>query len=324
MQDQLKQCYLEYEEYNGGQSLDMSGNISGDLLTEEGYLDLIRDLRLKRKELDLNNQEYIILLDYLDCCKCSEIENVDRHLAELNEISQKTVQRRLGALEKKGLLRREIRVIDGRIKGFTYSPEPLVRKLRPECDSGSGYMLQELPQAEINSARESGEDYEQEKIKEKKWKDEFCSTRWYNDVFSEMYEEASGQPVLTGGREYKSAETYFRRLGQLNPELVTEDIYMRATEGARYIIDSQLRGGVFGWLHKPPDICMLANQTQAVDYQLRCIERVYGQPPTLKNWEDDGCKVEILFTKKDKEKENASEQIERVYSELKEIEQGDV
>ena len=98
-------------------------------------------------------------------------------------------------------------------------------------------------------------------IKDKKWKDEFCSTRWYNDVFSEMYEESSGQPVLTGGREYKSAETYFRRLKELNPALSDEELYIRATEGARFMLDSQLRGGVFGWLYKPPDICMLANQT---------------------------------------------------------------
>ena len=158
----------------------------------------------------------------------------------------------------------------------------------------------------------------------KKWKNEYCSTRWYNDVFSEMYEETSGQPVLTGGREYKSAETYFSRLRQLNPELSSEDIFKRATEGARFMLDSQLSGGVFGWLHKPPDICMLANQAQAVDYQLRCIERIYGEKKKLNKEVSDMCDVEVLFRKKDKEIENASDQIERMYSELRELEQGDV
>lgn len=156
----------------------------------------------------------------------------------------------------------------------------------------------------------------------KKWKNKYCSTRWYNDVFSEMYEETSGQPVLTGGREYKSAETYFRRLTQLNPELSSEVIFKRATEGARFMLDSQLSGGVFGWLHKPPDICILANQTQAVDYHLRCIERIYGEEEYKK--ENDCHNVEVLFSKKDKEKENASEQIERMYTELREIEQRDL
>lgn len=158
----------------------------------------------------------------------------------------------------------------------------------------------------------------------KKWKNEYCSTRWYNDIFSEMYEETSGQPVLTGGREYKSAETYFRRLTQLNPELSSEDIFKRATEGARFMLDSQLTGGVFGWLHKPPDICMLANQAQSVDYQLRCIERIYGNNKEYKNEESDCHNVEILFSIKHKEKENASEEIEKMYTELREIEQRDV
>ena len=158
----------------------------------------------------------------------------------------------------------------------------------------------------------------------KKWKNEYCSTRWYNDVFSEIYEETSGQPVLTGGREYKSAETYFRRLTQLNPELSAEDVFKRATEGARFILDSQLTGGVFGWLHKPPDICMLANQTQAVDYQLRCIEKIYGNNKEYIAEENDCHNVAILFSIKDKEKGNASEQIERMYKELREIEQQDV
>ena len=266
----------------------MSKKIWGDLLTEKGYLIVPRELRLKRRNLGLNNEEYVILLDYLDHFKHSETENSCRHLADLNGVTERTIQRRLGALEKKGLLRREVRVYkNGRIKGVVFSPEPLVRKLESlatddvvgeGAEPGNGY------HGNIKSVHEPEAHYEphaeeqgQEKIREKKWKNEFCSTKWYNEVFSEMYEEASGQPVLTGGREYKSAETYFRRLKELNPPLSDEAVYMRATEGARFMLDSQLRGGVFGWLHKPPDICMLANQAQAVDYQLRTIEKVYGE-----------------------------------------------
>ncbi|MCK5392053.1 MAG: winged helix-turn-helix transcriptional regulator [Deltaproteobacteria bacterium] len=309
----------------------MSKKIWGDLLTEKGYLIVPRELRLKRRELGLNNEEYAILLDYLDHFKHSGTESPYQCLAELNGVTERTIQRRLGTLEKKGLLRREVRIhTDGRIKSVVFSPEPLVRKLESlvadDVASAGAGLGNEYP-ANIRSAHEPKAHYEsqaiegQEKIKEKKWKDKFCSTRWYNEVFSEMYEEASGQPVLTGGREYKSAEVYFGRLRELNPDLSAEAIFIRAAEGARYMLDSQLRGGVFGWLHKPPDICMLANQAQAVDYQLRTIERVYGKGSD-KAGNEYG--VKLSFTTKDKEEENASEQIERVYDELRGIEQPDV
>ncbi|GJM14824.1 MAG: hypothetical protein DHS20C13_01510 [Thermodesulfobacteriota bacterium] len=300
----------------------MSKNIWGDLLNEKQGFAVPRVLRLKRKELGLNNQEYILLLDYLDCYKHGETEDLHVFLAELNGVSQKTIQRRLSALEKKGLLRQEINVnAKGRIKGVIFNPEPLVEKLKSITTSLSLNKEDE----KVKSLCESQTEYtSQTVVKEKKWKDEFCSTRWYNDVFSEMYEEASGQPVLTGGREFKSAETYFSRLRQLNPELTVEALFVRATEGARYILDSQIRGGVFGWLHKPPDICMLANQTQAVDYQLRCIEKIYGKEEKFTDMDSEESNVKVLFSTKDKEKENGSEQIERVFEELREIEQKDV
>jgi DNA-binding MarR family transcriptional regulator len=309
----------------------MSKKIWGDLLTEKGYLIVPRELRLKRRNLGLNNEEYVILLDYLDHFKYSTTENPYQYLAELNGVTEKTIQRRLGTLEKKGLLRREVRVhTNGRIKGVVFSPEPLARKLQSlmaDDVAGEGAESGNGDHANIKSVHEPKAQYEsqaqeqgQEKIREKKWKNEFCSTKWYNEVFSEMYEEASGQPVLTGGREYKSAETYFRRLGQLNSGLSAEALFIRATEGARFMLDSQLRGGVFGWLHKPPDICMLANQAQAVDYQLRIIEKVYGGSDEGLDKQGNGYGVKLLFTKKDKEEENASEQIERVYGELRGIE----
>jgi hypothetical protein len=292
----------------------MSKNIWSDLLAEEQGFVVPGELLLKRKELGLNNQEYILLLDCLYCYEQGRTEDLYKFLSESNGVSENTIQRRLDSIKKKGLLRHEVRTDGrGRIKGMILNPDPLLKKLESlDCnDESSG---------ETGSVREPETGYEvQNEIKEKNWKDEFCSTRWYNDVFSEMYEEAAGQPVLTGGREYKSAETYFRRLRQLNPHLSDEGLFIRATEGARYILDSQLGGGVFGWLHKPPDICMLANQAQAVDYQLRCMERIYGQEDEFVDV-DEECNVKILFRKKDKEKENGSKQIERVFGELREIE----
>ncbi len=325
---QFEELNLERRECVRSRCWKMDKKIWGDLLTEEGCLIVPRELRLRRRELGLSNEEYAMLLDYLDHLV---MEEAIQSLAELNGVTEKTIQRRLGTLEKKGLLKREVRVYtNGRIKSVVFSPEPLVRKLESliaddAADKGEG--PKDGSPANMRSAHESKAHYEpqaiegQEKIKEKKWKDQFCSTRWYNEVFSQMYEEVSGQPVLTGGREYRSAETYFLRLRQLNPGLCAEALFVRATEGARYILDSQLRGGVFGWLHKPPDVCMLANQAQAIDYQLRAIERVYGQG-AQKQGNEYG--VKLSFTTKHKEEENASEQIERVYDELRGIERGDV
>ncbi len=97
----------------------------------------------------------------------------------------------------------------------------------------------------------------------------YSSTRWYNEVFRDLYERAAGQPALTGGREYKSAETYFGRLRELNPEMEPGEIYALAGEGAAFMLCSQLEGGIFGWVSKPPDICLLSSQAQSVDWHLR-------------------------------------------------------
>jgi len=319
MQHQSEQFDLEYLQFkqcigNGYRS--MSENIWGDLLTEEHNLVIPGELMLKRKELGLNNQEYILLLDYLYFLSRGETEGLNLRLSELNGVSEETIERRLDSIKKKGLLRQEVRTDkNGRIKGMIFNPEPLVKKLKY-------LMSNNEDERKIRAACESSTDYgAQDEAKEKNWKDEFCSTRWYNDVFSEMYEETAGQPVLTGGREFKSAETYFGRLRQLNPDIDVEALFVRATEGARFMLDSQIRGGVFGWLHKPPDICMLANQAQAVDYQLRCLEKVYGHQGST-NKESDQCNVEVLF--KENVEENKNEQIERLYGELREIEQGDI
>ncbi len=319
MKHQFEQFDLEYfqcKDVTGNGYRSMGKNIWDDLLTEERNLIIPRELMLKRKELGLNNQEYILLLDYLYCLNQGETEGLNQWLSELNGVSEATIERRLNSVKKKGLLRQEVRTDEnGRIKGMIFNPEPLAKKLKSiisndECER------------KIRTVCEANTDYgAQNEAREKNWKDDFCSTRWYNDVFSEMYEEAAGQPVLTGGREFKSAETYFRRLQQLNPNIDAKALFVRATEGARYMLDSQLRGGVFGWLHKPPDICMLANQTQAVDYQLRCLEKVYGQQESI-NEESDQCNVEVLFKENVEEKKN--EQIERLYGELREIEQEDL
>ena len=148
MQNQLEQFYLGYQQYKdciGSQCWNMSKNIWGDLLTEEDCLIVPSELRLKRKKLGLNNQEYILLLDYLDHFKHEETDNVCQVLAELNGISEETIERRLGAIEKKGLLRREVQTYkSGRIKGIIFSPGPLVKKLKCFLTDSSSSRASEL------------------------------------------------------------------------------------------------------------------------------------------------------------------------------------
>ena len=151
----------------------------------------------------------------------------------------------------------------------------------------------------------------------------YSPSRWYNEVFRGLYEEAAGQPALTGGREYKSAETYFRRLRELNPDMEPGEVYELAGEGAAFMIASQLEGGVFGWMHKPPDICLLASQAQSVEWHLRKMRRAAGVragPGVTVTEEGGGTDVHISFREKLREGRNANEQIERVYGELRGIE----
>jgi len=151
--------------------------------------------------------------------------------------------------------------------------------------------------------------------KESNSKDPYNSTRWYNEVFSEIYRGASGQPVLTGGREYGAARTYFSRLKELNPMLGAEGIYERATHGACFMLESQLRGGVFGWMHCPPDICMLSSQAQAVDYHLR--KTVIAGTAKQKDSKSKQVKLSGAKELGEKEVSYASEEITRIYGELR-------
>jgi hypothetical protein len=151
----------------------------------------------------------------------------------------------------------------------------------------------------------------------------YSSSRWYNEVWRGLYEEAAGQPALKGMREYRAAETYFRRLRELNPEMEPGDVYELAGEGAAFMIASQLEGGVFGWMHKPPDICMLASQAQSVEWHLRKMRRgscVRDGPREGGAADSAMSDAGISFRERLREGKHANEQIERVYGELRGIE----
>ena len=402
-------------------------DIWGDVLTEKGYMRVPRALRLKRAELRISNNEYAILLDYLDYYSYSGGQNPYAHLAEVNGVSERTIQKRLGGLAEKGLIGRVVKKhLNGRTKGVVFSIEPLIRKLRggvkgPSPTEGEkvftyvgeetaapntreeGYKSKESKKcsgiesggkaAEIgdeslgDSLRETRERYGDrgelrtampagiksgdrgerlsampagiksgdrgdpstahevcaqgdrvagivpgnnikdeipDRVRDDKKegnksaqvsKAPYNSTKWYNEVFSGIYKEASGQPVLTGGREYGAARTYFSRLRELNPLLSSEEIYERATHGAAFMLESQTRGGVFGWMHCPPDICMLSSQAQAVDYHLR--KTIINSDAINTGSKEQKPKLHAGIKLREKEANYASEEITRIYGELR-------
>ena len=333
------------------------------LLTKKGYLRVPRALRLRRAELGLTNNEYTILLDYVDYYTYCGTENPYRHLSEVNGMSERSIRRALAALERKGLLtRRVLRRENGRINGVVFSLDALVRKLTdlmtkpsptqgdesvrdvgeesfspntseefkssqeykntrqgrecypgnacPDPDNhrslreenarwgeGSDDAVQEACKGADEAARPGGKPGRRPSppevrpgasrlsrpghgpvIRRKRASSggAYSPARWYDTVFTRMYETAASQPVLRGAREYRAAVAYFVRLAALNPGLGSEGIFERATAGAELMIRSQMEGGVFGWMHKPPDICVLSGQAQSVDYHLRLRESEGG------------------------------------------------
>jgi len=460
----------------------MSGENWESLITEKGFMRVPRALRLKRKELGITNNEYTILLDYVDYYSFSGTMNPYRHLTEVSGMSERSIRSALTALEKKGLLRRKVsRHGNGRTNGVVFSIDPLVRKLRTimkkssptvgeEIDPyvgeesfrpntgeefnkrddkkntsvkntdvpaggcgdartseermeetvssatdngfirGTGGPCQEAARNDGRPAQEgdaetegveagqihlaragkgphgpvSGEDGDgqvdnkilpnppgygslrrDEPLRKEGMKNNrpgtgaYAPSRWYNEVWRGLYEEAAGQPALTGGREYRAAEMYFRRLRELNPEMEPAEVYGLAGEGAAFMIASQLEGGVFGWMHKPPDICLLASQAQSVEWHLRKIKRSvlkrdgnpHPDPPSprlpaslselrrtsrgtspppemgrglvLDKGSGEGVgtgSVFVKFIEKIREVQDAGQQIERVYGELRGIE----
>ena len=417
---------------------EMSGENWESLITEKGFMRVPRALRLRRAELGITNNEYTILLDYVDYYSFSGTMNPYKHLSEVSGMSERSIRNVLASLVGKGLLRRKVSLHgNGRTNGVVFSIDPLVRKLRatmkkssptvgeenftyvheesftpntreefiygdesentPAKNAGlpvgadfsadvngeeaegrgiergagerkygfireTGGPYQEAPRNDRNQAREgdavikegkagqihlaragqgprgpiAGEGEEEHvfnKIhpdpplrKEGKSKRlgtaTYSHSRWYNEVFRGLYESAAGQPALTGGREYKSAETYFRRLRELNPEMSPGEIYGLAGEGAAFMLGSQMEGGVFGWIHKPPDICLLASQAQSVEWHLRKMRQgvVRDGPEGAAAAERGGTGVRISFTDKLREGQDANEKIERVYGELRGIE----
>jgi DNA-binding MarR family transcriptional regulator len=107
----------------------MSGENWESLITEKGFMRVPRALRLKRAELGITNNEYTILLNYVDYYSFSGTMNPYRHLSEVSGMSERSIRNVLASLVKKGLLRRKVSLHgNGRTNGVVFSIDPLVRK----------------------------------------------------------------------------------------------------------------------------------------------------------------------------------------------------
>ncbi|HKQ33627.1 MAG TPA: hypothetical protein VJV40_10485, partial [Thermodesulfobacteriota bacterium] len=110
---------------------EMSGENWESLITEKGFMRVPRALRLKRAELGITNNEYTILLDYVDYYSFSGTMNPYRHLTEVSGMNERSIRRILTSLENKGLLKRVVNQHgNGRTKGVVFSIAPLVRRLK--------------------------------------------------------------------------------------------------------------------------------------------------------------------------------------------------
>ena len=101
------------------------------LITEKGFMRVPRALRLKHAELGITNNEYTILLDYVDYYSFSGTMNPYRHLSEVSGMSERSIKSVLASLVKKGLLRRKVSLHgNGRTSGVVFSVDPLLRRLK--------------------------------------------------------------------------------------------------------------------------------------------------------------------------------------------------
>jgi predicted transcriptional regulator len=230
----------------------MSKNIWDDLLTEERNLVIPRELMLKRKELGLNDQEYILLLDYLYCLNQGETEDLNQWLSELNRVSEATIERRLNSVKKKGLLRQEVRTDEnGRIKGMIFNPEPLAKKLKSLISNNEC-------KRKIRTVCESNTDCgSQNEAREKNWKDDFCSTRWYNDVFSDMYEEAAGHSRCSQGERSLNRPRFTSGGSGSSTRISMQKLYLSGRLRVRAIcsIRSLGEGCSAGFISRPIYVC---------------------------------------------------------------------
>ena len=111
----------------------MSNNkgIWGDIVMDDGYVQIPQLLRKNRTKLGLSNNEYTVLIDYIDEWHFTKTTNPYPKLMEYSGLCERSLQNIIKSIENKGLLKREI--ISEPVLGKTgvkFNLSPLLNKLR--------------------------------------------------------------------------------------------------------------------------------------------------------------------------------------------------
>ena len=111
----------------------MSNNkgIWGDIVMDDGYVQIPQLLRKNRTKLGLSNTEYTVLIDYIDEWHFTKTTNPYPKLMEYSGLCESSLQKLIKSIENKGLLKREI--ISEPVLGNTgvkFNLSPLLNKLR--------------------------------------------------------------------------------------------------------------------------------------------------------------------------------------------------
>jgi hypothetical protein len=124
------------------------------------------------------------------------------------------------------------------------------------------------------------------------YRDPHCSTRWYNEVYAPLWQDATGQAALCRAKEFGQAKAYFEALQKLNQHTPRDKIYHRATLGAELAFTGwREKRGPFHWLTDPPDVGWLLSNAARVnlavsDREAMTDEEVEHERRTNEDFED--------------------------------------
>ena len=111
----------------------MSNNkeIWGDIVMDDGYVQTPQLLRKNRTKLGLSNNEFMVLIDYIDEWHYTKTTNPYPKLMEYSGLCKRSLQKIIESMENKGLLKREIVSVPGvGDTGIKLDLSPLLNKLR--------------------------------------------------------------------------------------------------------------------------------------------------------------------------------------------------
>jgi hypothetical protein len=316
----------------------MSGENWESLITEKGFMRVPRALRLKRAELGITNNEYTILLNYVDYYSFSGTMNPYRHLSEVSGMSERSIRNVLASLVKKGLLRRKVSLHgNGRTNGVVFSIDPLVRKLKTTMKKSSPTVGEEnfTYVYEESFTPNTGEDLnKRDESKNTSAKNADGRKRSRDDV---RVNEEGEEKIERGAEEMNYG--FIRETGGPDQEALRND-RSGGKAGQIHLARAgppwpELLSGNSGQVDKSPPSCPVSgisplnrelinsptSSEDTADSSLARNRPVKGEGINGEVTEESNASAgSARFIEKIREGHYASEQIERVYGELRGIE----